>query len=90
MHIIILLQYNIVGLDINFGDSDYSITEGSDLRTPIRLQFRNYNQNAFNVTFSPVTIAALEDVGLGTTFINSDTIEEESRAEEGKVFYLVK
>ena len=73
-----------IGLEINFEESDYSITEGAGLTTPITLQFRN-NQNAFNITFSPVTIDAVEGKGLGANFINSETIEEESRAEIGKV-----
>ena len=76
--------YNTVGLEINFEESDYAITEGSGLRTPIRLLFRN-NQNAFTVTFTPVTIDAVEGMGLGTDFINSETIEEEARATAGKV-----
>ena len=73
-----------IGLEINFEESDYAITEGSGLSTPIRLQFRN-NQNPFTITFSPVTIDSVEDMGLGANFINSETIEEESRAELGKV-----
>ena len=72
-------------MDINFEDSDYSITEGSGLRTPITVQFRN-NQNSFNITFSAVTIAAVEGMGLGRNFINSAAIEEESRATAGKLF----
>ena len=80
------IHINIV-LEINFEVSDYSITEGSGLTTPITLQFRN-NQNAFTITFSPVTIAAVEGMGLGANFINSDTIEEEARAEPGEI--LVK
>ena len=71
-----------IGLEINFEESDYSIREGEGLTAPITLQFRN-NQNAFNVTFSPVTIDAVEGKGLGANFINSDTIVEESRAELG-------
>ena len=78
---------NFIGLEINFEESDYSIQEGRGLSTPITLQFR-YNQNAFNITFTPVTIDAVEDMGLGANFINSDTIEEEYRAEPGEV--LVK
>ena len=70
-------------LEINFEESDYSITEGSGLSTPIRLQFRN-NQNAFTITFSPVTIDAVEGMGLVALFINSATIEEEARAEPGE------
>ena len=76
-----------IGLEINFEESGYSITEGGGLTIPITLQFRN-NQNAFNITFSPVTIDYTEGKGLGANFINSDTIEEESRAELGEV--LVK
>ena len=74
-----------VGLEINFIESDYALEEGYGLSTPIRLQFRN-NQNAFNITFTPVTIAAVEDIGLGTLFINSGTIEERYRATPGKMF----
>ena len=72
-------------MEINFEESDYAIQEGSGLNTPIRLQFRN-NQNPFTITFSPVTIDTVEDMGLGADFINSNTIEEESRAELGEVF----
>ena len=85
MYTIILHQCTIIGLEINFEESDYSIAEGSNLSTPIRLQFRN-NQNPFTITFTPVTIDDVEDMGLGANFINSDTIEEEYRAEPGKVF----
>ena len=77
----------LIGLEINFEESDYSILEGSGLSTPIRLQFRN-TQNAFTITFSPVTIDAVEDMGLGRNFINSDTIEERSRAEPGEVLVI--
>ena len=84
MYTIILHQCTIIGLEINFEESDYSIAEGSALTTPITLQFRN-NQNAFNVTFTPVTIDAVEGMGLGENLINSDTIEEASRAEPGEV-----
>ena len=76
-----------IGLEINFEESDYSITEGAGLTTPITLQFRN-NQNPFNITFSPVTIDAVEETDLGANFINSETIEEEARAELGEI--LVK
>ena len=74
-------------MEINFEESDYSITEGAGLSTPITLQFRN-NQNAFNITFTPVTIDAVEGMGLGANFINSDTIEEVSRAESGEVISI--
>ena len=72
----------LIGLEINFEESDYSIEEGYGLNTPIRLQFRN-NQNPFTITFTPVTIDAAEGKGLGVNFINSETIEEEYRAEPG-------
>ena len=87
MYTIILHQFT--GLEINFEESDYAITEGSVLSTPIRLQFRN-NQNPFTITFSPVTIDAVEGMGLGADFINSETIEEESRAEPGEVLVKVR
>ena len=77
-----------IGLEINFEESDYAIEEGSNLSTPIRLQFRN-NQNAFTITFTPVTIDAVESMGLGADFINSETIEAEARAEPGKVISKV-
>ena len=57
-------------------EADYFISEGSQLFVPIRLQFRE-NQNPFNITLTPVTIATAEANGLGV-FINS--IEEEARA----------
>ena len=75
------------GLEINFEESDYFITEASGISTPITLQFRP-NQNPFNITFTPVTIDAVEGMDLGSTFICSETIEEEARAEPGEV--LVK
>ena len=74
-------------MEINFEESDYAVEEGRGLNVPIRLQFRN-NQNAFNVTFTPVTIDAVEDMGLGANFINSETIEEVSRAESGEVISI--
>ena len=83
---IVILHQSIVGLEINFEDSDYSSTEGSGLRTPITMQFRN-NQNPFTIIFSPVTIATAEGKGVGN-FINSDTIEEEARATAGGVMVM--
>ena len=72
-------------MQIKIEESDYSIAEGEEsLNKPIRLQFRN-NQNAFNITFSAITIAAAEGMGVGN-FINSDTIKEEARATAGGVF----
>ena len=88
MYTIILHQSTYKGLEINFEESDYAIGEGSSLSTPIRLQFR-INQNAFNITFSPVTIDTVEGMGLGANFINSETIEEEARAEPGEVISKV-
>ena len=69
----------IVGLEIDFEEADYSITEGSGLSAPIRLQFTN-NQNPFNIRFSAVNITNAEGKGVGS-FI----IEEEARATSGYV-----
>ena len=72
-------------LQINFGESYYSILEGSDeLSSTITLQFR-YNQNPFTVRLSPVTIDTAESMNLGF-FINSDTITADSRATLGNYF----
>ena len=69
-------------LEINFGESDYSIEEGSRMLSyPITLQFRN-NQNPFRVRLSPVTVFTAEEMGLGF-FINSMTIDALSRAITG-------
>ena len=69
-------------LEINFGETDYSIEEGvGELSSPITLQFRN-NQNPFTVLLSPVTVATAEEMGLGF-FINSFTIISSSRAKTG-------
>ena len=65
-------------LQVYFEESNYSITEGSNLSKPIRLMITN-NQNPFNLILSAVTIDSVEDVGLGT-FINSSTINRDSRA----------
>ena len=73
-------------LEIKFGESDYSIEEGSGiLSSPIYLQFRN-NQNPFKVMLSPVTVATAEEMGLGF-FINSFTIAASSRATKGTQLY---
>ena len=82
-HHCVIITPHILGLEINFEESDYSIQEGRGLSTPIRLQIRN-KHNAFSITFTPVTIAAVEGMGLGN-FINSETIEEESRATPGEL-----
>ena len=69
-------------LEINFGESDYSIVEGIGmLSSPIILQFRN-NQNPFTVMLSPVTVITAEGKGLDF-FINSMTIDASSRATTG-------
>ena len=69
-------------LQINFGESDYSIGEGSGmLNSQISLFFRA-NQNPFTVRLSPVTVATAEEMGLKHT-INSDTIESSFRATAG-------
>ena len=71
----------ISGLDINFGEQDYSIREDLPLlSSPITLQFRN-NQNPFNVTLMTWTIDRLEMEGVG--FINPTTIGDGERATAG-------
>ena len=75
-------------LEINFGESDYSIEEGSEvLSSPITLQFRN-NQNPFTVMLSPVTVFTAEGMGLGF-FINSMTIDASSTATTGILSSIV-
>ena len=76
--------YTYTVLQIYFEESNYSITEGSNLSKPIRLMITN-NQNPFNLILSAVTIDSVEDAGLGT-FIDSSTIDRESRA--GNVHYI--
>ena len=74
---------SLSALQINFGEADYSIVEGSDiLSSTIMLQFRN-NQNPFTVRLSPVTVGTAESMNLGF-FINSGTITADSRATLGK------
>ena len=69
-------------LQINFGESDYRIEEGSGmLITPITLQFRE-NQNPFTVILTAVTVDEADSLGLGF-FINSNTIGNPSRATAG-------
>ena len=69
-------------LQINFGESDYSIEEGSGmLSSQISLFFR-INQNPFTVMLSPVTVATAEEMGLGY-IINSYRIESSFRATAG-------
>ena len=77
---------HIIGLEIQFEDIDYPIEEGSGLSDPIRLLFRT-NQNPFTITFSPVTIAALEGMGMDHLSHYVYDIYEESRA---KLFFLVE
>ena len=72
-------------LQINFGESDYSIKEGfSRLSSKMSLTFRA-NQNPFSVTLTPVTIDIAENMSLGD-FISSNTIEPTFRATEGVCF----
>ena len=74
-----------VVLQINFGESDYSIEEGANmLSTPITLQFRA-GQRDFCVTLCPVTVNRAETEGLGN-FINAETITKASRATEGAYY----
>ena len=73
-------------LEINFGESDYSIAEGSErLSSRIRLQLRE-NQNPFTLTLTPVTVDTAEAMGLGV-FINSESIAQISRATTGRYQY---
>ena len=81
-HLLNSLSFLSPALQINFGESDYSIEEGSDmLSSTITLQFRN-NQNPFTVRLSPVTVGTAESMNLGF-FINSETITNDSRAALG-------
>ena len=68
-------------LQINFGESDYRIVEGSGMLITITLQFRQ-NQNPFTVILTPVTVDEADSLGLGF-FINSNTIDSSSRATAG-------
>ena len=75
-------------LQINFDQSDYSISEGSaTLSSPILLQFRQ-NQNPFTIMLSTVTVATAEAAGIGN-FINADTITAGSRATGNAHFEFV-
>ena len=72
-------------LEINFRESEFVLEEGSTgVCSPIVLEFQN-NQNPFNVTLSPVSVAAAEVKGAGF-FIKSDTIY--SRATAGSYIWL--
>ena len=56
-------------LQINFGESDYRVLEGSEKPSNlITLQFRE-NQNPFTLTLTPVTLDTAETMGL-RLFIN--------------------
>ena len=77
----------LAGLEINFGETDYSIDEDGTLSTEIRLQFRN-NQNPFTITLSAVSINTTEELDLGF-FINSDDISFISRATSGTYKYVL-
>ena len=72
----------ILVLQINFGESDYSIEEGQTmLSTQITLLMRA-SQREFRITLCPATIREVENEGLGF-FISSDTITNSSRATAG-------
>ena len=52
-------------LQINFGESDYSVAEGYPILSyPITLQLME-NQNPFTLTLTPVTVDTAETMGLG-------------------------
>ena len=73
-------------LQINFGESDYSIAEGSErLSSHITLQFSE-NQNPFNLILTTVTVDTAEAMGLGI-FINTETIALGFRASAGSHQY---
>ena len=75
----------ITGLEINFEEDHYSIVEGGMLSTTIRIQFRQ-NQSPFTVVLCPVSISEAESRSLGF-FLESDTINEISRATPGWLKY---
>ena len=69
-------------LQINFDQSDYTISEGSQtLCSLITLQFRQ-NQSPFTIMLSPVNISTAKAAGVGD-YINADTITPGSRATTG-------
>ena len=73
-------------LQINFGESDYRVLEGSErLISPITLQFGE-TQNPFDLTLTPVTVDTAESMGLGF-FINAETIALGFRATAGSHQY---
>ena len=55
-------------LQINFGESDYSVAEGYPILSYPTLQLME-NQNPFTLTLTPVTVDTAETMGLGL-FIN--------------------
>ena len=76
-------------LQINFGEADYSITEGSDtLSSTITLEFSN-NQNPFTVRLTPITVDTAESMKLGF-FINSAMIRADSRATLGQFVHCLR
>ena len=76
------VKFFVIGLEINFQESDYAIEEGGTLSTDIRLQFRN-NQSPFTIRLCPIDIDTTEDMGLGF-FVDSGEIDIISRAISGK------
>ena len=73
----------VTGLEINFEEKDYSTEEGRTLSTIIRFQFRQ-NQKFIHSSSLPLSFNDTEDMNLGF-FIDSETIDEISRATPGKL-----
>ena len=64
-------------LEINFGEPDYCVLEGSERQSShITLQLRE-NQNPFNLTLIAVTVDTAEAMGL-RLFIDSYYIDQPS------------
>ena len=58
----------LAGLEINFGEPDYSFTEGStSFSSPLTLQYRN-NQNPFTVIIRAVSLETVVASGLEVFF----------------------
>lgn len=74
--------YITAELELNFEACDYSVTEGSGLNTPIRVELSGQRESPFTVILRPVSIDAVEDMGL-ESFINVDTIASDARATSG-------
>ena len=68
----------LLGLEINFAQADYDITEGLTPSQPIILRFRT-NQEPFTIKITPVNISTAEDMNLDS-FIKTSA----ARAKSGK------